>query len=322
MPLTCPVCTGTEADQIGQGHDFEYGSLPGPFTIWKCAACGHGYLDPVPAPEQLGTIYPPTYYTINPRSPIHFNEFIQAKKIRRDVDRIVALAKGRSVRNVVDLGCGDAERLARVGEVLGDGVDLIGVDLQPDPERRSELEARGVRLVQGNIEGDLDALPDGSSDLIIMCQILEHLYDPAGALRGIAKKLAPGGLLQIETPNFGGLDYRLFKRRYWGGYHIPRHFHVFTTGSLARVVADAGLEVARKGFIPSGFLIVSLRNMLGLNSNEPGDGFFEFINMKNLLVVGSVTALDLMTIGVGGRTSNQYVLARRPMNGGAGEGGG
>ena len=32
--------------------------------------------------------------------------------------------------------------------------------------------------------------------------------------------------------------------------------------------------------------------------------------------------LDLITIGVRGRTSNQYVLARRPMNGGAGEGGG
>ena len=59
--------------------------------------------------------------------------------------------------------------------------------------------------------------------------------------------------------------------------------------------------------------------MLGLNSIEPGDGLFEFVNMKNLLVVGSVAALDLLTIAAGGRTSNQFVLAKRPMNGGAGE---
>ena len=88
---------------LTRGPDYEYGSLPDIFTMLRCEECGHGYLSPPPPPGQLSTIYPPTYYTVNPRSPIH-----------------------------LDLGCGDAERLAQIGEGLGGDVELIGVDLQPE----------------------------------------------------------------------------------------------------------------------------------------------------------------------------------------------
>ena len=312
MPTSCPVCAETHATPLTVGVDFEYGSLPGPFTMLQCDGCGHGYLDPVPTPDQLPTIYPPTYYTVNPRSPIHFDGFIYETKMRRDVGRIVSQAKGVELRTVADLGCGDAERLAKVGEALGGGVDLVGVDFQPDPERTAELAGRGVRMVEANIEGGLEELEDGSLDLVIMCQILEHLYDPAAALRSISRKLAPKGLLLIETPNIGGIDYHLFKKKYWGACHFPRHFHLFTVDSLIRVVGDAGLTVARRGFIPSGFLIVSLRNKLGLSSIERSRRFGEFLHMRNFPVVAAVTALDMAWIALGRQTSNQFLLAAKP----------
>lgn len=309
--MSCPICAGTSASILTRSPDYEYGSLPGVFTMAQCDACGHGYLDPPPPPEHLATIYPPTYYTVNPRSPIHFADFIHRKKVRRDVRRILSLARGRGLRSIVDLGCGDAERLAQIGEALGGDVELIGVDFQPDYERADALKARGVQLVEANIEGDLAPLRDGGHDLVVTCQTIEHLYDPASALKTVARKLAPGGLLLIETPNIGGLDFRLFKRRYWGMYHIPRHFHVFTTGSLARVVEQAGLAIDRQGFIPSGSMILSIRNWLGLNSIERSQRFGEFVSNKNLLVVGGSGVLDLLIIACGGATSNQYILARK-----------
>ena len=309
--MNCPVCGGSAATQLTRAPDYEYGSLPGTFTMMRCDQCGHGYLNPPPPPEQFPVIYPPTYYTVSAKSPIHFGEFIHKSKIRRDVRRILSLVKRRRLRSIVDLGCGDAERLAQIGERLGDGVELIGVDIQPDAERAAALAKRRVRLVEANIEGSLEALRDGEHDLIVTCQTLEHLYDPASALKVIARKLAPDGLLLIETPNIGGIDYQLFKRRYWGAYHIPRHFHLFTTHSLARVVAEAGLRVVRQGFIPSGFLIISIRNALGLNSIEPGRRFGEFVSNKNFLVVGGVGVLDLLMIALGRETSNQYLLAER-----------
>ena len=312
MSKACPVCAESRATPLTVGRDFEYDSLPGPFTMLQCDGCGHGHLDPVPTPDQLPAIYPPTYYTVNPQSPIHFDGFIYKTKMRRDVARIVSQVKGKTVRRVADLGCGDAERLAQVGEAMGGGVDLVGVDFQPDAARAAELGSRGVRLVEANIEGGLDEVEDGTFDLIIMCQILEHLYDPAGALKSISRKLAPGGLLLIETPNIGGIDYHLLKRRYWGACHFPRHFHLFTVDSLARVVEEAGLSVARRGFLPSGFLIVGLRNKLGLSSIERGRRFGEFLNMKSFPVVAAVTALDMLWMALGRQTSNQFVVAEKP----------
>ena len=311
----CPLCNEPGARLLAQGEDFEYRTLPGPFRMRQCCACGHGFLDPPPARENLAAIYPSTYYTINPRSPIHFEGGIQKIKMRRDVDRIIKLAGAPAPRTIVDLGCGDAERLAQIGERLrgrDPGVRLIGVDLQPDPERVREIAARGVELVQGNMEERLDVIEDAGADLVIMCQIIEHLYDPFSSLETIASKLAPGGRLLIETPNLGGPDFRRFKDKHWGGYHFPRHFHLFTTRTLRQAVERAGLEVVEGGFIPSGFSIVSFRNRLGLTSIERGDRFGEFLHMRNLLVVGASTAFDLAVIALGGETSNQYLIARRP----------
>lgn len=314
MPPPCPLCGAQAATLLSEVQDYEYGALPDVhFEMWQCDACGHGRLDPLPAPDQLDAIYPSTYYTVNPRSPIRFPEFIYDVKMKRDVDRIVSLAAGRPVRSVVDLGCGDAERLARLGESLGGGVELIGVDFQPDEKRIVELEGRGVRLVRADLESGLDVLEDGAHDLVIMCQIIEHLRDPVGVLASVSRKLAPGGRVLLETPNIGGVDFRLFRRRYWGAYHAPRHFHLFTRSTLERAASEAGLTVAKRGFIPSGFFIVSLRNALGLTSAERGRRFWEFLSMKNLAVVAAFSAFDLLWIALGGQTSNQFLLAEKPL---------
>lgn len=309
----CPLCGSEAGHVLARGPDYEYRTLPEvEFTMWRCDSCGHGHLDPVPATEQLPEIYPATYYTVNPESPIRFSDALYALKMKRDVARIVSLAKGRPVRSVVDLGCGDGERLARVGEALGGGVELIGLDLQPDPARSEALARRGVRIVQANLEEELVALRDGGHDLAILCQILEHLRDPVAVLAEVARKLAPGGRVLVETPNLGGLDFHLFRKRYWGAYHTPRHFHLFTRETLEGAARRAGLELAARGFLPSGFGIVSVRSALGLDSIRRSDRFGEFLNMRSFLVVAAFSAVDLLWGALGGETSNQYLLAEKP----------
>ena len=248
---------------------------------------------------------------MNPDSPVHFAARLQQLKLRRDVVRVVTLTRGREVRRVVDLGCGDAERLAMLGEALPGEVELIGVDLQPDTARRDELARRGVRVLEANLEEDLGALRDDAHDLVLMSQILEHLRDPVAVLRNVARKLSPGGCVLVETPNLGGIDFRLFRERYWGAYHIPRHFHLFSRATLGGAVERAGLRVVRRGFLPGGFFIVSLRSALGLDSIARSRRFGEFLNMRNLPVVAFFSALDMLAIALGRETSNQFVLAER-----------
>jgi len=259
----------------------------------------------------VAALYPPTYYTVNPNSPLYLHGFIYDSKIRRDIQRIRSFVDVRHLHSIVDLGCGDAARLFLLRTIVPPDTECVGLDLRFQPAMVERAKAAGIRLVEGS-ESNLDMLRDAGHDLIIMSQILEHLRDPIAALERLRTKLAPEGVLLIETPHRGGLDYALFRRRYWGGYHLPRHFHLFTKDSLAQAAKRAGYRVVKQGSLPSpGFWIMSFRNALGLHSSHRGSSVFEFLNFSNFPAVGAFTALDLICITLGISTSNQFVLLTR-----------
>jgi len=310
-PWSCPLCHNAQQTIETSGPDYEYASIPSDFVLSRCARCGHVSLNPIPQPDEITALYPSTYYTVNPDSPLYLHGFIYERKIRGDIKRIRSYADVRRLRSVVDIGCGDAARLFELRKTVPPETECTGLDLRFQPDVLKRAEAANIHLVEGS-ETDLGNLRDAAHDLMIMSQVLEHLRDPAGALERLHSKLARNGLLLIETPNRGGLDYRLFRGRYWGGYHLPRHFHLFTQDSLAQTARQAGYRVVRQGSLPSpGFWIMSLRNALGLRSSLRGNSMFEFLNFSNLFVVGGFTALDLACMTLGVSTSNQFMLLAR-----------
>jgi 2-polyprenyl-3-methyl-5-hydroxy-6-metoxy-1,4-benzoquinol methylase len=313
MSDTCLLCGSDRRVTLTDGTDLEYHTEVVRCDVVRCGGCGHVYVHPLPGAASVGALYPSTYYTVNPASPLFLQGAIYRHKMQRDVSRLRGLMADRAVRSIVDIGCGDGERLVRLRDAFGAGVEAIGIDLQVRPDTRDALAARGVSLHEGNVESDLAALTDAGHDLIIMSQLIEHLRDPRSALRLLRQKLRPTGRLVIETPNRGGLDHLLFRGRFWGGYHKPRHFHIFDREALRRLVLEAELTVHSRGCLPSpGFWIISLRNALGLSSTRRGRSPFEFLNFSNLLVVGAFTALDLAATAVRLPTSNQFVVAERP----------
>ena len=55
----------------------------------------------------------------------------------------------------------------------------------------------------GSVRANLAAMPiaRGSVDVVVSMQVVEHLWDLRGFLRGCATALRPGGLLLVSTPN-------------------------------------------------------------------------------------------------------------------------
>lgn len=313
----CLLCGGGEWRLAVRSADLEYECRAGTWDLVACARCGHVYLHPLPAPAEVAGLYPPWYYTVNPRSPIYMEGAVVEAKMVKDAENLRRQIGDVLVRSVVDVGGGNLTRLVKLKAVLraaapATDLEAVCLDLQFDASVTAQAQAAGIRLVTGNVETDVAALRDGGHDLIVMRQLIEHLRDPRAALRQLRAKLSPQGRLIIDTPNRGGLDYHLFRRRYWGGYHVPRHFHLFTQTSLCQLLTECGYETVRRGYTPSiAFWIISLRNALGLNSVERGRSPWEFLNLKNLPVVGSFYVLDLLCSKLGLPTSNQFVHARR-----------
>ena len=309
---SCLVCAEKNWRLVVRSEDLEYKCKPGTWDLVECVRCGHVYIHPMPTSEEVRSLYPATYYTVNPKSPIYLDGKVVENKLVQDAQRLKRLTSVIPVRSIVDIGGGNLMRLVKVKEVFGPDVETICLDLQFDDAALKAAETSRIRMVQGNVETDLSALRDNGHDVIVMRQLIEHLRDPRAALLGLYRKLSPNGLLVIDTPNRGGLDYLLFKRRNWGGYHIPRHFHLFTQKSLVTLLEATGYTIHSKGFTPSiAFWIISFRNRLGLNSVERGRSLWEFLYLKNLPVSGSFYVLDLIWSRLGFETSNQFVFAQR-----------
>jgi hypothetical protein len=143
-----------------------------------------------------------------------------------------------------------------------------------------------------------------------MSQILEHLWQPAESLAVIKKHMNVKAKILIETPSPSGLDFIIFHKRFWGGYHIPRHFYIFSQPSLVNFLERLGFRTVKRGFMPSpGFWIISLRNALGLNSIKRSASPWEFISFHNLFVVSVFTFIDFVAKFLFLGTSNQFVVA-------------
>lgn len=104
----------------------------------------------------------------------------------------------RNCRSVADLGCGRGEFLSLLKE---NGIPARGVELSA--ELVAYGRTRGLEVEQNDLFAWLLAQPQRSVDGIFCSQVVEHL-PPASVwdlVRLAHDKLAPGGVLAIETPN-------------------------------------------------------------------------------------------------------------------------
>jgi SAM-dependent methyltransferase len=120
--------------------------------------------------------------------------------------------------DVLDAGCGvgyGAEMIARAGASRVVGIDLAPEVIATASERVGEVADFQV--------GDVQDLPfdEGSFDVVVCFEVLEHLEDPEPAITALNDVLREGGLLIVSSPNRGV---------YPPGN--PHHLHEFTLEEL------------------------------------------------------------------------------------------
>jgi len=98
----------------------------------------------------------------------------------------------------------------------------------------SERRIGGVEIV-----AELQKLPP--FDVIVLWQVIEHLPDPWQVLTAAAERLAPNGVLVLDTPNPEAFQFRVLGRR-WTHVDAPRHVTLIPAPLLVDHVTQGGLQ--------------------------------------------------------------------------------
>jgi SAM-dependent methyltransferase len=206
---------------------------------------------------------------------------------------------------IIDAGCGSGQLLALLQRHGPKSWTLYGNDISSESLARIE-QRLGISTIAGRFE-TIEA--DVRFDMIILNQTIEHLDRPSHVVAKAFELLKPGGVLFIETPSLDGVDRTVFRRRYWGGYHFPRHWVLFTAETLRRVISRFGLETVRVDYLPSPAFWTQSFHHLFLDKGFPR--LARFWTIRNPLPLAIATAFDLIA-GKLYRTSNMRLVARKP----------
>jgi SAM-dependent methyltransferase len=130
---------------------------------------------------------------------------------------------------LLDVGCGwggIAAELSPWGRVLG---------VDASEAARAEASHRGVDVIAGSAESI--PVEDGSADIVLCADVLEHLDDDAAAAREMRRVLKPDGIALVTVPAYP----RLF------GAHdrALEHRRRYTKRTLLAALEAGGLAVDR-----------------------------------------------------------------------------
>lgn len=303
--VNCLVCNSNQAQVIAKGKDYEYGTVPGEFTFKECKSCKHLYLSPRPTLSVSNLMYS-TYYTANNS---HKNISIKrsslvsffAKQIM--LNRIKPFLKYLPQNGVVlEVGFGDGQVLALIKEIRPD-VTVIGVDLKVSSSTHSYLEKHSIIVHECAFE---DFQTNIKADLIIMTQLIEHLWDVKKSILQIEKILKPNGRVIIATPNSNGYDRKFSKDGAWGQYYWPRHLNIFNAGSLSSLFEEYKLKAEKIQYLacPVGWAqtLKYVTYRMGLKKLSSS------INTYNPIILTIFTIIDLIALTFKLKTSNMQIV--------------
>lgn len=179
--------------------------------------------------------------------------------LRADLKAIANLVPVGS--SVLDIGCGDGELLAWLTEhklIQGRGMEisLSGVN---------QCIARGLSVIQGDAEADLDYYLDGSVEYVVLSQSLQAMRNPRAMLENLVRI---GKYAIVSIPNFGYIRNRLHllflgrmpvtKTLSYQWYDTP-NIHFCTIDDLVVLCEEMGIEIVNRVYVDKSGIPYSFR---------------------------------------------------------------
>jgi SAM-dependent methyltransferase len=162
---------------------------------------------------------------------------------RRVLERTICRLGLPPRARILDAGCGSGRNMVD----LAQHGTVIGVELSPTSAQLARERSAGEV-----IEGSVMDMPfdNGSFELSVSLDVIEHLSDDVGALSELRRVTAPGGALLVTVPAYQWL---------WSGHdEINHHHRRYNRGTLLAAAERAGWRCERTTHFNSLLLPVAI----------------------------------------------------------------
>lgn len=208
-----------------------YGVHP---PIVQCQHCGLVYANPRPTNaddliDGYAAVVDETYLEERSGREVTF---------RRHLDHLESRVSIAERKRLLDIGCHVGIFLE---EAQARGWDAWGVE--PSRWAVEQAQARNLQVIQGTLTEA--AFPDERFDVVTLWDVIEHLPDPMGELRRIARIVRSGGWVCVHTMDIESLFARVMGERW--PWLMEMHLYYFSRDTLTAMLRRAGFRMVEAG---------------------------------------------------------------------------
>jgi SAM-dependent methyltransferase len=246
----CLICQSSNSSII---HTFRQ------LNVVICRECGLVYLNPRLKELTMRTAYRSENYFLRSVDAGYEDYSFQENSLRITFRRFLEQLKkqGMTSDRLLEVGCG-------YGYFLDEAKDFFsyraGVELSQDAGSHAE-RISGARIYVG----DSNSLPIeyNNFNLIVLINLIEHIYSPIDFLLLIKKRLRDNGRIVIATPDIGSFWYTMMRKR-WPSFKIPEHIAFYSGKTLKSLLQKTGFGDIQELPFPHAFPFGLIANKLGI----------------------------------------------------------
>jgi 2-polyprenyl-3-methyl-5-hydroxy-6-metoxy-1,4-benzoquinol methylase len=211
--VSCPFCSNINLTRYSaQAHD----AAPMLVHIVECPKCEVGWQWPLQRTQkQSQSVFNKAYATHEAGS--YFDQNRRESVAMSQIDFLKSI--GQTEGCLLDMGCGDGTFARHMAQ---QGWNALGLDpaLQSDV---TENYPHGELKLRRNNDAELPAMR--LFDLVTLWDVVEHVERPDVLIAEAAARLAPGGMLVVETGNYQCLA-RLQSNHDWWNYQLDHRWYL------------------------------------------------------------------------------------------------
>jgi 2-polyprenyl-3-methyl-5-hydroxy-6-metoxy-1,4-benzoquinol methylase len=177
------------------------------------------------------------------------------KPLLQMISEFAALSKNREPLRILDIGCGNGSLTNLIAQ---NGYEVVGLEESESGVQFANQNFPTCQFIQGSIYNIPYAQLGNNFDIVIACEVIEHLFYPKQLVRNVKKCLNKNGLLIITTPYNGYLKNLIIAATgkmdqhlttLWDGGHI-KFFSVATMTALLESEGCSNIKFKFAGRLP------------------------------------------------------------------------